>query len=236
MMENKLTIVIPCRNEEDYIGHCLQSLRTQKNIGQTQIIIANNSTDDTEKVIELYKNFLNIRIIQGGTVSVARNNGARLVRTPYVCFIDGDVRFFNDFILEKTINLLEKKNLHLITGNIRCYDNDIRAKLGFRVFNMINHLLKYTSPFAIGAFMCTRMDKFNEYGGFPEKYPTSEDYFLSRQYDPKKFEIIDDYFGQDSRRFKKMGYIGMMMYLIRNYLNRNNEDYWKQMNGKKYWD
>ena len=143
---------------------------------------------------------------------------------------------FNDFILEKTINLLEEKNLHLITGNIRCYDNDIRAKLGFRVFNMINHLMKYTSPFAIGAFMCTRMDKFNEYGGFPEKYPTSEDYFLSRQYDPKKFEIIDDYFGQDSRRFKKMGYIGMMMYLIRNYLNRNNEDYWKQMNGKKYWD
>ena len=108
MMENKLTIVIPCRNEEDYIGHCLQSLRTQKNIGQTQILIANNSTDDTEKVIELYKNFLNIRIIQGGTVSVARNNGARLVRTPYVCFIDGDVRFFNDFILEKTINLLEE--------------------------------------------------------------------------------------------------------------------------------
>ena len=53
MMENKLTIVIPCRNEEDYIGHCLQSLRKQKNIGQTQIIIANNSTDDTEKVIEL---------------------------------------------------------------------------------------------------------------------------------------------------------------------------------------
>ena len=31
MMENKLTIVIPCRNEEDYIGHCLQNVASERN-------------------------------------------------------------------------------------------------------------------------------------------------------------------------------------------------------------
>jgi hypothetical protein len=37
-------------------------------------------------------------------------------------------------------------------------------------------------------------------------------------YDPKKFKIINHYFGQDSRRFKKMGYFGMGYYLIKTLL------------------
>jgi len=32
--------------------------------------------------------------------------------------------------------------------------------------------------------MLTRRDKFEELGGFSEQTSTSEDYFLSKQYDP----------------------------------------------------
>lgn len=235
-MENKVTIVVPCKNEENYIGHLLQHLNQQRGIGKTQIIIADASTDNTKEVIKQNKGSLKVKVIKGGPVSTAKNNGAKLVKTPYVLFIDADVRFFNDYMIQDALYTLENKNLDLVGANIKCYDNDIRAKIGFTVFNVINNIMKYTSPFAVGAFMLTRMDKFNEYGGFPDKYATSEDYFLSRQYSPKKFALINHYFGQDSRRLKKMGYMGMAVYLIRNYLNRNNEDYWDRLDSSRYWN
>lgn len=233
-ISDKITIVVPCKNEENYIAHLLMHLR-QQSIGNTRIIIADCSTDNTREVIQIMKGELNVEIIEGGPVSIAKNNGAQLVTTPYILFIDADVRFFKDTVIQDAVNLIESKNLDLIGLNIKCYDNDIRAKIGFTAFNLINHVLKYVSPFAVGAFMLTRKDRFEEFGGFPEKFSTSEDYFLSRMYSPKKFRIIQHYFGQDSRRFKKMGYFGMGWYLIKNFINRNNKQYWDQIDNSKYW-
>jgi GT2 family glycosyltransferase len=96
-------------------------------------------------------------------------------------------------------------------------------------------VLKYFSPFAVGAFMLTRRDRFEEFGGFPENCVTSEDFFLSRQYSTKKFKIVNHHFGQDSRRFKNMGYFGMTKYLIKNFINRNNKSYWNNLDSSKYW-
>ena len=233
-LSNTITIVVPCKNEENYIHHLLDSLRSQR-IGDTRVIIADCSTDNTRQVIQNNKHGLNVEIIEGGPVSLAKNNGAHLVTTPYILFIDADVRFFKDTVIHDAVNLIESKNLDLIGLNIKCYDKDLRAKIGFTAFNLINHILKYVSPFAVGAFMLTRRDRFEEYGGFPEQFVTSEDFFLSRKYSPRKFRIIRHHFGQDSRRFKKMGYMGMAKYLVKNFVNRNNKDYWDKLDSSKYW-
>jgi len=234
-ISDKITIVVPCKNEENYIHHLLDALRGQ-NIGNTRVIIADCSTDNTRKVIRDNSYDLNVEIIDGGPVSIAKNRGARLVTTPYILFIDADVRFFKDTVIRDAVNLIERKNLDLVGLNIKCYDRDIRAKIGFTAFNVINHTLKFFSPFAVGAFMLTRKDKFEEYGGFPENLLTSEDYFLSKKYSPKKFKIIRHHFGQDSRRFKKMGYLGMGKYLVKNFVNRNNKQYWNSLEHNKYWN
>jgi glycosyltransferase involved in cell wall biosynthesis len=231
---DKITIVIPCKNEQNYISYLLTHLRNQM-IGSTRIIIADCSTDNTREVIQATKGNLNVEIIDGGPVSFAKNNGARLATTPYILFIDADVRFFKPTVIRDAVNLIERKNLDLIGLNIKCYDKDLRAKVGFTAFNLINHVLKYVSPFAVGAFMLTRRDRFEEFGGFPEQFSTSEDYFLSRKYSPRKFRIVRHHFGQDSRRFKKMGYLGMGKYLIKNFINRNNQAYWDKLDSSKYW-
>jgi glycosyltransferase involved in cell wall biosynthesis len=233
-LSDKITIVVPCKNEEDYIHHLLQSLQDQ-DIGDTKIIIADCSTDNTRQVIRDKSGTLNVEIIDGGPVSLAKNRGARLVTTPYILFIDADVRFFKNTVIRDAVDLIESKNLDLIGLNIKCYDRDPRAKLGFALFNVVNHTLKFFSPFAVGAFMLTRRDRFEEFGGFPEQFSTSEDYFLSRMYSPKKFKILKHHFGQDSRRFKKMGYLGMGKYLIKNFINRNNKAYWDSLDNSKYW-
>ena len=231
---DKITIVVPCKNEEDYIHHLLDALRLQY-IGDTRVIIADCSTDNTRKVIKDNSYSLNVEIIEGGPVSVAKNNGAKLVTTPYILFIDADVRFFKNNVIKDAVAIMESKQLDLVGLNIKSYDKDPRAMIGFTLFNTINHTLKFFSPFAVGAFMLTRRDKFIEYGGFPEQFVTSEDYFLSKKYSPKKFRIIKHHFGQDSRRFKKMGYLGMGKYLVKNFVNRNNKKYWDSLDGSKYW-
>ena len=233
-LSNKITIVVPCKNEEDYISHLLHHL-SQQNIGDTRIIIADCSTDNTREVIKKHTGNLNVEIIDGGPVSIAKNNGAKLVTTPYILFIDSDVRFFSPTTIIDSVNALETNNLDLIGLYIKCYDDDIKAKIAFTLFNLVNHTMKRWVPFAVGAFFLTRRDKFEEFGGFPGRYETSEDFFLSKKYDIKKFKLINHYFGQDSRRFQKMGYFGMAWYIIKNFWNRNNTKYWDSIDYSKYW-
>jgi len=235
LLKDKITIVVPCKNEENYISYLLEHLKKQ-NIGNTRVIIADCSTDNTRQVINENKGQLNIEIIDGGPVSIAKNNGAKLATTPYILFIDADVRFFSDTVILDTVEELEKRNLDLIGLRIKCYDKDKRTQIGFMLFNAINIVMSKKVPFAVGAYTLTRKEKFDEYGGFAEKYGTSEDFFLSKQYNPKKFKLAKHYFGQDSRRFKRMGYTGMAMYLVKNFVNRNNERYWNNLDYSKYWE
>jgi glycosyltransferase involved in cell wall biosynthesis len=234
-LEDKITIVVPCKNEENYIHHLLDHLK-QQYIGNTRIIIADASTDNTRNVIRENKGWLNVQIIDGGPVSIAKNNGARIATTPYILFIDSDVRFFSNTVILDSVRELEENNLDLVGLYIKCYDNDVRTTIGFKLFNLINDVMKHWVPFAVGAFFLTRKDKFEEYGQFPVKCQTSEDFFLSKKYDVKKFKLVNHYFGQDSRRFQKMGYFGMAWYLIKNFLNRNNKKYWDNIDYSKYWN
>ena len=235
MLSNKITIVIPCKNEENYIGWLLLQLRNQL-IGNTRIIIADCSTDNTREVIQAQKGRLNVEIIDGGPVSIAKNKGAKLVTTPYILFIDADVRFFNINTIRDAVDEMESNDLDLIGLYIKCYDNNRTSQIGFMIFNFVNNIMKHKVPFAVGAFMLTRRDKFEELGGFAEKFGTSEDFFLSKMYEPKKFKLVNHYVGQDSRRFQKMGYFGMAWYLIKNFWNRNNKEYWKKIDHSKYWN
>lgn len=234
-MKDLITIVIPCKNEENYIGYLLDDFKRQEGIEDVKIYIADASTDNTRNVIAQKKDYLNVNIIEGGPVSIAKNNGAALAETPYILFIDADVRFFSNTVIKDTVKQMIEEDLDLMGLSIKCYDNEVRAKLAFSAFNIVNKILAKWMPFAVGAYMLTKRTKFIEYGGFPCKYPTSEDFHLSRQYNPKKFRIANHYFGQDSRRFKKMGYFGMSWYLIQNFWHRNNDAHWEKVDESKYW-
>jgi len=233
MLSDLITIIIPSKDEELYIGYLLAELQSQ-GVGKTRVIVADCSSDRTREVIELTKGDLNLEIIEGGPVSLAKNRAAKLATTPYLLFIDADVRFFDSAVITNAVNTITKYDLDLIGLRARCYDGDLRAQIGFTLFNLVNGVLKYRAPFAVGAFLLTRRDRFWEFGGFRENLSTSEDYFLSRQYSPSKFRLLKYHFGQDRRRFKRMGYLGMATYLLKNFWNRNNPDYWSKLDNR-YW-
>ncbi len=127
---------VPCKNEEKYIQHLLCHLASQEDAKGVRIIIADASTDSTRRIIEEYGKLyeLNYEIVEGGPVSVAKNNGAALVKTPYTLFIDADVQFFSRTVIKDTIAQMIDEDLDLIGLNIKCYDKDILAKIRILLF------------------------------------------------------------------------------------------------------
>ena len=61
MIKDFITVVIPCKNEEKYIGNILEDLEFQYGFEGTRIIIADaGSTDATLAVIEAAKEELQL--------------------------------------------------------------------------------------------------------------------------------------------------------------------------------
>ena len=235
-LKDLVTIVIPCKNEEKYIGHLLGDLFLSVEIGEVRIIIADaNSTDNTRNIIKDWSYGLNIEIIQGGQVSEGRNNGAKLVTTPYILFLDADVRLFSTNAIYDAVQCMHQENLDLVTLSPKNYGKEWRASILFYLFSLFNKVMTKFTPFAIGAFFLTRRSVFEVFGGFPNKYDTSEDYILSKRYDAKKFKIANHYFGQDERRFKKLGYLGMLRYMVINFVNRHNLQHFEKAK-VNYWN
>lgn len=233
MNNNQFTIVIPCKNEGINIYDCLGFICKQKGIGNTRVIIADNS-DDKESLDWLYKaqiDFkysLNIEVIKGGYPAKARLEGSKLVDTPYILFLDADIM------------LLDKSVLNVILG----FDKDLLTvpfitekgwNWVFRIFDLFQNLsVKLGTPFAVGGFQYWNTKKYWELGGYKEDELFAEDYSLSSKVKPNRFWIHrSEGIFTSARRFKKKGILYMFWIMIKSYTNRNNPEFFKQHHN--YW-
>lgn len=232
-MDYKLTIVIPCKNENHIILETLRLLKDQENIKDVRIIIADNSTDNTVRLIELFNQFakLNIEIVKGGLPSIARNNGAKLVITPYVLFIDADTHVFGKDIVSKCLDACVIGGYDLVTCKFK---TDKKYNWLYRVFDLFQWYSSKTKPFALGGFMLFRTEKFNSLGGFNEEDKIAEDYHLSSKIKPNRFKITNYFVYTPSRRFSKKGVWYMIKLAWKSWLNRNNDEFFKQ--DFNYWE
>lgn len=225
-LAESLTIVIPCKNEESYVGKLLEDLDNQRGSKGMRVIVADGgSTDRTLGAIRsrqlTCKNIM-ICTAEGGSVSRGRNVGLSATTTPYVVFIDADTRLFNKNILIEGIVLLNKGTL-MVGAPIKCYRGDWRAHLGFKLFNLIHrYYVKKVETFCVGQFCMVHTEKAKELGGFDETLKHSEDFIFSRQIPKESFALLKNYTGQDDRRFKKMGYFSFTYMMFRNFIFRNN--------------
>ena len=230
-MKDKLTIVIPAKNEEKYIARTLQSLNKQKGIEGVDVIVADGgSTDNTLEVIYSLRKFLSfdISVIVGGTAARGRNAGADFIKKDYILFLDADTTIDGSNTILKAVNRMSIYDL--ITCKIRSRDKGF-SKIAFKVFEFFHSKMK--EPFSTGVFFLTSREEFERLGGFDETLKHTEDYILSRKYNKKDFFILDAYVTQDSRRFKKMGYPRFIWMLLLNYIRRNDINHFRKDIG--YW-
>ncbi len=101
----KISIIIPCYNNEKYVSEALESALNQ-NYKNTQIIVVDDgSTDDSVKVVEGYTGVHLIEQKNQGA-SGARNTALKYADGDYIAFLDSDDYWDNDFLevmLDKVI-------------------------------------------------------------------------------------------------------------------------------------
>jgi glycosyltransferase involved in cell wall biosynthesis len=227
-----LSIIIPCKNEESYIGRLFESLAGQSLPTDTEILVADAmSTDKTLEIIEKYSKTLPIRVISGGLPSVGRNNGALEATGDILLFIDSDCYFNDPNLISSSVDKI--KSGYELVGALLNIEDNYSVRILYSITNIIARLSKLNKPFVVGAYFMITKDAFNRFGGFDETLMHCEDYFLSKQINGKKFSLVKKYIYTDDRRFKKMGKLGMIRYFFYNTIKRSDKNFFKKDIG--YW-
>lgn len=104
----KVSVVIPCYNDENYIQEAVQSVLDQTLQDFEIIIVDDGSNDATKKVLAKIKNE-KLRLItqKNQGLSAARNNGIKAAKALYILVLDGDDTV-DAFFLEKAVVVLDE--------------------------------------------------------------------------------------------------------------------------------
>jgi glycosyltransferase involved in cell wall biosynthesis len=231
-MNKQLTIVIPCKNEGRGVIDVLKLIRKQQL--DCQVIIADSSDDkDTLLLLKQYQASTPMvtRIVKGGLPSIARNNGAALVKTPYILFLDADIYLQEPSMISKCLATAIGGDYDLVTCKFKTLDG--KYDWIFQIFNIVQRLSSTFTPFAVGGFMLFKTKTFKAIGGFDEEAKIAEDYLLSSKVSTKKFKIVDKVAYTSSRRFEKKGVGYMIKIMLASWWNRNNPEWFKH--DHNYW-
>ena len=227
-----LSIVIPCKNENYGLIDTLDCLSKQNGIEGVNIIVADCSTDNTRSLVDIYSKLsrLNIVFTEGGLPSTARNNGAKLVNTPYVLFLDADIQIHNPNLISDCLDLCISECYDLVTCK---FYTDKPYNYIYRVFDFVQWVSSKTKPFCLGGFMLFKLEAFNTLKGFNEEDKIAEDYHLSSKIKPRRFKVSGNFVYTPSRRFSKKGVWYMIVLAWNAWINRNNDDWFKK--DYNYW-
>ena len=233
-----VTIVIPCKNEKDIILKTLDLLNYQVDIHNVKVVVCDASNDEITKtellnrlVYKFFHDKFELHLMEGGLPSIARNNGFKLVTTPYVLFMDADVFLLDPKVLIRSILKIKKYNLDLVTAKFRS-DNG-KYNYVYKAFDIIQTLSKWSTPFCLGGYMLVSSETFKSIGGFDEEIKVAEDYMFSKQIKPNKFGRINNIVYTPPRRFENKGVMYMLRLMLSSFFNNNNKEYFT--NDKGYW-
>jgi len=100
----RVSVIIPCHNEQKHIAECLTSLLEQNLPGEAYelIVVDDSSTDHTVRIVQEIGQASagKLRFFQQshGGPALARNFGAAQARGSILAFLDADMKFAPDFL------------------------------------------------------------------------------------------------------------------------------------------
>ena len=95
------SVIIPLYNKAPYIAKAIESVLGQTYCDFEVIVIDDGSTDQSLEVAKTFEN-KSITIVSqpNSGVSTARNNGVKIAKHPYICFLDADDWWHPTFLEE----------------------------------------------------------------------------------------------------------------------------------------
>lgn len=115
----KISIIIPIYNAENFLKQCIDSVIHQSYKNLEIILVDDGSTDSCGKICDDYAmTDSRIKVIhqKNGGVAVARNAGMDTATGKYIMFLDAD-DFYEMNSCEIFYNEIEKRNADLVVGN-----------------------------------------------------------------------------------------------------------------------
>ena len=130
-------VILPNYNKTEFLEEAINSVITQTYKNWHLYIIDDNSSDNSEKIIDKFSNLKNVNIIKlqkNKGPSFCRNYAMRISKSKYISFIDSDDSWLNDK-LEKQIYFMEKYNLSFTyTDYTPFFENFGKKKIKKRTF------------------------------------------------------------------------------------------------------
>lgn len=175
-----VSVVIPAYNEEKIISKCLDSLCTQNTRQRFEVIVVNNnSTDQTEKIVKSYGNKLDIKVVfeKYKGRGWARFAGFQTARGDIILSTDADTLVPKDWI-EKLSSLLADKDIVAVTGPCRIYDCSPFENTVLNYSNLLGTFLFnifFRHYWISGYNFAIRKEAYIKSGGFNPKLNAQED-------------------------------------------------------------
>ena len=199
-----LSIIIPTLNEEKYLPLLLNSIQSQ-DFRDYEVIVADaGSQDKTRTIAESY----GCRVIKGGMLAVARNNGAKIARGNYLLFLDADTVLPEDFL---TISLQEFQERDLDGASFLLTPfqaSKIQLFLCQAAYNFPIKAFHRILPFGASGFL-VKKETHEKIGGFDNQAIFLEDIEYVKRFKKRaKYGIIrkkDLFFSM--RRYEEKSYI-----------------------------
>lgn len=98
---DKISIIIPVYNAEQYVARCLDSVMEQTFKNYNVIIVDDGSTDRSLEIIKKYeKQYSNLTVIcqKNAKAAAARNTGLKNATGEYIAFVDADDYVHKDYL------------------------------------------------------------------------------------------------------------------------------------------
>lgn len=233
-LKDNLTIVIPSKNEGRTLYDCVYNISKQNHIDGTKVIIADISDKEDsiyfiKRLESDFKYCLDIKVIKGGYPAKGRYEGGKLVKTPYVLFLDADVFLTDRNVLMETLS--KTKHLTSVT-----FSTDKGYNWVYKLFTIGQKIMKvFGSSFAIGGFQLFRTDIYRFAGEYRPNHIFAEDYYISNKIWSKLYTIHKtNGVYTSARRFKNKGLFYMIFIMLKCWFNRKDETFYMKSHG--YWN
>jgi glycosyltransferase involved in cell wall biosynthesis len=227
MNNPRISIIIPTKNEENYIERTLQQFDPLYEVFDLEVIVSDaHSTDRTAEIVSNFhqKTGGKVHLVQPEgeqNIAVGRNAGAAMAKGALLFHTDADVLIPNALdYFSKISEQFNTRNIVAATMPIWVYPEE-RKWSDYLYHLLMNAVIRMS--FSIGIYLAkgecqwVRRQVFEEIGGYNERLVAGEDcnlfYRLSKV--GKIAYLYRMKIFHSPRRFRKYGYIGITMIYLR---------------------
>jgi glycosyltransferase involved in cell wall biosynthesis len=218
-----ISLIIPAYNEEAYLPACLDAVMLNL-AGQVKeiIVVDNNSTDGTRKVVERYPAVTYVFEPDKG-ITRARQRGYRAAAGDIIAFIDADTQPPAGWIEQIWEQFGTHKNLACLSGPYSFYDlTGIHSKISTGWFIAARPLYKITGHMMVGGNFAICRHVLEKMGGFDSSIEFyGEDVDVGKRAKKHGKVLFSPRFVMptSARRLKKQGFAKMAGLYFTNYLS-----------------